>query len=462
MNTNTRSTQLPQLSASELVSAPFEVFCLPVLGRLLKVPPGHRAVLTGPQGIVHELGEGLQSLSGLPWGLYMVQMVNARRFHLQPGPVRALTGDGWQANILVTLECRVYSPRAVVHLDNPLSTLREAAGAAITHVIKTTPHDVLIGTADQSSQDFGAIVARIQRELQSTLRGSGLEVVNVLAAQPQGDERRLEIKRQLLIDETQISADQTVVAKRIELERGQQDLVLVEAETKRKKAEEEQRIRVAQARIEATVTQLVRWVREWETQLQLIPELSRQRHEQILEAIKAYGQVLGKMAELGNLEVLGVSSRRRPEELGLDRIEAVLTQGLANLQKLLIEESRVLASGNADVWQEPHAPLLVRLVGEISELSTIEGCTHTDIELDENGSLCLEVHLDGKTVEIICSPDFPATSPEVFVSANGLKRIPYMLRQRDPKSLKEVVLEAARRFSGAAPTHGATSRDPAA
>jgi hypothetical protein len=408
-------TLASELNDGELVSRPFRVTCWPVVGRPLEVPVGHQAVLTGPQGVINVLGEGLQNLQGLPWGPYMVQLVDVRRRHLELPSVPALTQDSWQANVQASLEYRVRSPHAVVQLDKPLKTLREAAVSAITYVIKTTPHDLLIGTADCSGSSHEAIAARIQRQLQAPLRGSGLEVINVFVTHLQEDERRLGIKHQL-----------------------------------------------EQARIKAKVTQLAQWGREQETRLQLLPDLSRQQHERILEAIKALGQILDKVADLSNLEVLGVSSRRRPEEPGLNRLEAVLMQILANLQALLAQEPMELASGGDATLQDSDVPLLVRLANEINELSTIEGLTWTHINPVEDGGLCLEARLNGIALDITCRPGFPDVRPEVVVSGNGHDRAPFPLPWSEPRSLKEVVLEAARHFSGAASTHDGTSSAPVA
>lgn len=384
-----------------------------------------------------------------------------RRRHLTLQPVPALTQDGWRANIQASLEYQVRSLHGVVQLGDPLKALNEAAVSAITSVIKATPHNLLIGTSDHSDESHEAIAADVQKRLQAALRGSGMGVVNVFVTQPQGDERRLDIKRQSQIDETQIVADQTVLARKISLERGQQALALLQTETKRRQAEEEQKIRLEQARIEAEVARLVRWVREWETYLQLVPDLSRQQHEQIVETIKAHGQILAKMAELGNLEVLGVSSRRRPEELGLNRLEAVLMQGLTNLRGLS-QQSLGLALGNGDILQDPNLSLLLRLINEIKGLSTIEGLTWTHLKPDEDGGLCLEVQLNGMRLEITCRPGFPAIRPGVVVSINDHDKTPFLFLWSKPRLLKEVVLEASRHFSGVASTCDRNSSAPAA
>jgi len=454
-----RASEFPD---GALVSHPFHIARWPVVGKPLEVPAGHRAVLTGSDGGVRVLKEGFQSLQGLPCGLYMAQWVDVRRRHLEVPAVRALTRDGWQAGVQASLEYRARSPRAVVQIDDPIKALREAAVFAITSAIKTVSHDLLIGTSDRSNGSHEAVAARIQRQLQARLRGSGLQVVNVFVGQPDGDERRLEIKRQSQIDGTQFDAEQKALARKMELEHERQALAVLEAETRRKQAEEEQKIRLEQARIEAQVTRLVQGVREWETRLQLVPDLSRQRHEQILEAIKTHGHILGKMAELGNLEVVGVSSRRRPEELGLDRLEGVLVQGLANLQALLAQGSPALTWDGVGDGQESGVPLLFCLANEINALSTVEGWAWTHLEPDKNGGLCLKARLNGITLEISCRPDFPASRPEIVVSANGHHRVPFLFPWSESRSLKNLVQEIAQRFSGAASTSDDAPIAPAA
>lgn len=454
-------TQSSEFSSGELVSRPFHVVRWPVVGGWLDVPAGHRAVLTDPQGVVNVLTEGLQSLQCLPRGSHVVQLVNVRRRRLELPATIALTQDGWQATIQASLEYRVRSPQRIIQLGNPLRTLEETAVSAITSVIKTMPHDQLIGSSNHSDGNHEAITARIRRQAQAALRGSGLEVVNVFVGQPEGDERRLEIKRQSQIDEAQFDADRMALARQRELKLERQTLVVLEAETLRKKAEEEQRIRLEQARIEAKATQLVQWVREWEARLQLWPDLTRQRHEQILKAIETHGHILGKMAEMGNLETVGVSSRRRPEELGLAHLQDVMIQGLANLQDLLAQESVGLPSGSVDAKENLDKPLTVRLAGEIAELTTIEGLTWTHLEPDKNGRLHLEAHLNGVMLEITCRPGFPTTRPEIVVSANGHKRVPFLFPWSEPRSLKELILEVSHRFSTVTPSVGTSSASAA-
>lgn len=453
MSTYTVRAQPLKPNNERLVSQLLDVTSWPVLGRQLWVPPRHRAVLTSPDGAVSVLREGLHILQGLPWTPHTVQVVDMRRRHLVLPSVAALTQDGWRANVQASLEYQVRSPYAATLLHDPIQTLSEAAVFAITCVIKTMSHDLLIGISEEASNaGHKTIVACTQMQLRSALRGSGLEVVNIFVGQVEGDERRLEINRQAQVAKTRIAADQAMLAGRLSLEREQQALTVLQAETKRKQAVEEQRIQLDQARIEAEATALVRSVREWEARLQLLPDLSRQRHEQILEAIKAHGQILGKMAELGNLEVLGVSSRRRPEELGLDRLEAVLMQGLVNLQALLAQEPMGLASGNGTPPQNSTSSLWGCLANEIEELSTIEGLAWTHLRPDGDG-LRLEVRLNGIGLEITCRPGFPVVRPDVVVSANGHDRMPFALPWAEPRPLKEVVLEAARRFSVTAPGH---------
>ena len=455
--------QGPKCDDRKLVSPTFQINCWPLLGGFLDVPVGYEAVLTGPQGTVWVLGEGLQSLRALPWGPYAARFVNTCGHSLRLPAVPALTQDGWQASLQVSLQFRVRRPARAVRFYDPLEVLHEAGISAITYVIQSTPHDQLIGTDNGAGRGHRSVAGQIHRRLQATLRetGTGLEVVNVFDAQAQGDERRLEVKRQSQVNETQIAADRTVLSQKIELEREQQGLALLQAETKRKQAEEEQKVRLEKARIEIEVNRLVREVREWEVHLEMVPGQSQQRHEQILEAIKTYGQILGKVAELNNLEGIGVSSRRRPEEWGLNHLETVLLQSLASLQALLTQDP-LGPAGNTDALPTPEAPLLTRLTSDIDRLKTIEGWTGTHIESCADGSVCLEIYFKGKIVEVICDPSFPATRPQVAVATNGRKKVHSLLPKWEPMPLKEVVLEAIHPDSDADSNQDATSGAPAA
>jgi hypothetical protein len=342
----------------------------------------------------------------------------------------------------------------VVELENPIGFLRQAASSAITHVIKTTPHDFLIGGANGSDDRHQVIDRRIRKQLQTTLRGSGVQVINVFVGQSQGDERRLEIKRQALVDETQISESGRILEEKMDLGRKEQKLALQQAETKRLQAEEEQRIQLEQARIQASVASLLKGVREWEVRLQLMPDLTRQRHEQVLENIKAHGKILSKMAELGTMQGPSVSSRRRPEGWGLDGIEGIMTQGLTNLQDLPAELPMHSDTASTEV------PLLSRLTRDLLELSAVEGLTWTVNSRGEDETLRISVQYDGLTITVTCDPGYPEDQPEVVVASNG-RQMHSDFPDWRPRSLKDTIMEAAHRFSEGGAMGEAVAHSPA-
>ena len=422
-----------------LVKQPFMLTHWPVIGTLLEVPPGYRAVVTAPGGVTKVLGEGLRTLSGVPWGRCVVRYVNVRRFVYRHPPVCALTQDGWQAIVDATLECTVRSPRAVVEMQNPIGFLQQAASSAIVHVIKSTPHDLLIGGANGSDDGHQTIDWRIRSRLQTTLRGSGMQVVNVFVGQSQGDERRLDIKRQSRVDETRISENGRILEEKMDLGRKEQKLVLQQAETARLRAEEEQKIQLEQARIEASVARLLKEVREWEVRLQLIPELTKQRHEQLLENTRAHAKILSKTAQLGTMQGLPVSSRRRPEGWGIEGIEGIMTQGLMSLQGLPAEVPMHPDTASSEA-------LPSRLARDLLELSAVEGLTWTVNGQKEDEMLQINVQYDGLTITITFDPRCPEDRPDVVVASNGRRMQPVFSDWR-PSSLRDTVMEAAQRFS---------------
>lgn len=436
-----------QSAISVLVSFYDTWHCWPFVGGILPRRPGFKFVLTGPDGSVRVVAGGPQLLQGLPGGSYTWQWVDVRCRRLQLPAVSALTQDGLRASLQVCLVYQVSSPARVVALDDPVALLHEAAVHGITAVIGSTPHDVLAGIAGPLDGHLDDIASQIRRRVGAHLRGTGLAVLDAFILDRQGDAQHLEIARQRNLAVQQLTTDQALVPARYALEAEQRRLVLFQAETLRKQAEEEQKISLERARLEALTHRLLRASREWDMRLALVPEAYKQRHEQNVATIEAYGQILGKMAEPGSLEMAGVSSRRRPEISDIAPVMNTLLNGMDKMQLLTNQGPDGSLAAVVDTANGDADSLLPCLAHEIVDLATIDGAT-LSLKPVTDGNLELVVEHNSVSVGITCASGFPSVPPQVAILADDGRWQPWPLPWPAPVSLKDLVLRALESAGG--------------
>jgi len=246
----------------------------------------------------------------------------------------------------------------------------------------------------------------VTAKLQDNPAIASIKILRVLITERQGDERRIKITR-----------DMTV-------EREHQDLKLLEAETERKCQEVERQMRFQE--------------KEFEFRLNQVEEFNKQRHAQKLKVIEAYAQVLSKAAELGQLEALGVSSRRRPE-LPTNGLENTLSQGLNNLQSALQAPPINPLSTYTSAYNKK-AALTARLASETTEISKIDGVEGCYLEIGkEEDEEQVVVKFDKRMLNIRCSLGYPHIAPQVRWADNGHTQVP--IQWSEGKSLSHIVAD---------------------
>jgi hypothetical protein len=148
-----------------------------------------------------------------------------------------------------------------------------------------------------------------------------------------------------------------------------------------------------------------------------------QRHEQTLKVIETYGRVLSEAAKLGQLETVGISSRRRPE-LGGGGLEDALKQGLSNLQNVLQLPSPFPGSEQMTQVDERTARW-TRIAAEVDGISRLDGVRSCSIAIEGKQENCrVMVQCESRAIDIVCPPGYPGVAPEVRWADNGREQVP--------------------------------------
>jgi hypothetical protein len=395
---------------------PFQkrVQILPFVGGALTVAPGTCAVLTLPSGRRMVFAEGMHWLGQrVPWGVHPVQYVDVMQRRTPIPLTEALCRDGWRVGIALDICWQVCDAALIIDIADPIGDLVSAVKACVRAVIENLPHSALVGGEGETVVGSDILADRIATRLKRDPAVRGIKVLQVLVTGRRGDERCIQIAQETMV------------------ERDRQSLVLLQAETERK-------VRIREAETEAEVKSRLASLKWQEAQLKLAMDAYTQRHEQTLKVIETYGRVLSEAAKLGQLEAVGISSRRRPE-LGGGGLEDALKQGLSNLQNVLQLPSPFPGSEQMTQVDERTARW-TRIAAEVGEISRLDGVRSCSIETEgKEGNCRVKVQFGSRAMDIICHPGYPGVAPEVWWAGNGREQVP--VSWSEEMSLKEILQE---------------------
>lgn len=412
---------------------------LPFVGGPLTVAPGTCAVLTLPSGRRMVFAEGIHWLGQrVPWGVHPVQYVDVMQRRTSIPLTEALCRDGWRVGIALDICWRVCDAALIIDIADPIGDLVTAAKASVRAVIENLPHSALVGRGGENVVGSDILADRIATRLKRDPAIRGIKVLQVLVTSRHGDERCLEIAQETTVKRARAIAEAALVSQQQALERERQSLVLLQAETERRRIEEERKVRIREAEIETEAKRLLIPAKWQEAQLKLAVDAYTQRHEQTVKVIETYGRVLSEAAKLGQLEAVGISSRRRPE-LGGGGLEDALKQGLSNLQNVLQLPSPFPGSEQMTQVDERTARWTL-IAAEVDEISRLDGVQKCSIEIDgKDGNCRINVKLGNRAIDIICHPGYPGVAPEVRWAGNGREQVP--VSWSEEMSLKEILRE---------------------
>lgn len=412
--------EYPEFTFNGLATPPEEIdrSLLSLFGQLT-VLPGTSAVLTGRGGFQKVYHPGTYGLFDVPLGRAVVQVVNVTSQMREMPPVTALSADKWNVTLKVVVDFRVGDPVEIAVSLNPLEALDTVATSCVMAQIEAMSHDALTGRPDEE-----AGVDEVARQIMERLRGKpslrGLEIINVTIAQRKGDERRIKIVQDAAVGETRSEAREAELRAQKRIARREQEVALVEAETARRKVEEEERLKIAQAQLEAEAAEIRRPQEEWQTDLKRQEEewrtakeleilQTKSQHEERLEAIKGIAQTTAEAAKSGTLGGLGVSPRRRPETL-ISEAEPVVEQGI---QALRAFQERPAPRGYLPPrfdYQDPYQ----RLRLEEQKLAKIKGAEF-EVVLRSGRIAVATVNCRGYKLRIECPLEYPDSAPSTTV-----------------------------------------------
>ncbi len=458
---------LPEFSFNGLATPPVPLNrgWLGLLGQLV-VLPGTCAVITGRQGYQQAFPPGTHMLFEVPLGAVTMQLVNTRRQRRELPPVTALSQDKWRVTLRVALEFEVADAAAIAQHAEPLAALDTAAEAAILAQIEAMLHDALTGLVDGEDTPSGvdAVAEGILRHLRASPSVEGFRIVNLSIVEREGDERRVQIVQDAVVERTRLEeegqvrelTDQLELAKlavRREMAEKEQAIALVKTQTEVRQEEERERLKLMAAQVEAEVEEIRRvqeaWqaeqkrlAEEWRTAKELELLQMQQQHEANLEIIKGTAQVTAEAARAGKLEGLKVSSRRRPEITvaeGDGRGE-VVGEGLEVLrtlrERMAPPTTYFLPQGGSFV----HDPYR-RLQLEEARLDKIKGAEYEFVM--RRGSVAkVAVRIAGHRFEITCPQGYPLTAPQVTLQGPDGQVVPFEFEWDADCFLSDLVREA--------------------
>ena len=459
---------LPEFSFNGLATppAPLNRGWLGLLGQLI-VLPGTCAVVTGRKGYRQVFSPGTHTLFEVPLGPATVQWVNTRRQRRELPAITALSQDKWRVTLRVAVEFEVTDAEAIAQHADPLTALETAARAAILAQIEALPHDALTGRVDGEDAPSGvnAVAEGVLQHLRDSPSVEGLQVVNLSIVERQGDERRIQIVQNAVVERTRLVEEGQVreledrlemskLAARQEIAEGEQAIVLVETQTEVRQEQERERLKLMAAQVEAEIEEIRRaqeaWraeqkrlTEEWRTAKELELLQMQQQHEANLEIIKGTAQVTAEAAKSGQLEGLKVSPRRRPEIAvaeGGGRSE-VVGEGLEVLrtlrERMAPPTTYFLPHSGGTPAHDPYR----RLQLEEARLSKIKGADY-EFVMRRGGVAHVTVRVAGHCFEVTCPEGYPQTPPEVTVQGPEGQGVPVAFDWDADCFLSDLVREA--------------------
>jgi hypothetical protein len=462
--------EYPEFTFNGLATPPEETdrSLLSFFGQLT-VLPGTCAVLTGRGGFQKVYHPGTYGLFDVPLGRAVVQVVNMASQTREIPSVTALSADKWNVTLKVALDFKVADPVRIAGSLNPLETLDTVAASCVLAQIESMSHDALTGRPDEEA-GIDEVARQILERLKRKPSPRGLEIINVTIAQRKGDERRIKIVQDATVEETRIAEDEklqqrldearlTGLTAQKKIAKRAQEVALIEAETARRKMEEEERLKIAQAQLEAEAAEIRRPQEEWQAELtrreeewRTAKELellhTKSQHEERLEAIKGIAETTAEAAKSGTLGGLGVSPRRRPETL-ISEAEPVVEQGiqaLRSFQERGIPRTHFLPRLD---YQDPYQ----RLRLEEQRLAKIKGAEF-EVVLRSGRMAVATVSYRGYKLNIECPPEYPEAAPSTIIVGPEGEEEPFEFAWDESCYLSDLVREALLQLAVGAATDG--------
>ena len=269
---------------------------------VLRVPNFMSAILTHPSGHKQVFCNGDHYL-GLPIGSYTVQFVRMAQQTTPIPPVQGKSQDAWDVALELEIVWRVIRPGRVIHSQHLIHTLVSTCRAVVTDFIRSLPHDNLIQVPGETQAISEEEITRSLRvNLKQRKIFDGLEILDIILVNRQGDQRRTEVVQNAIVEAKTIETELSLERQKTQLavQKLEQDLALIhqrrtidlaQAQTDRLVAEENDQKRLRMAEIDAEEARLRRSVQEQEIEFQQIENAQQLEFQEAMKALEVKGEV---------------------------------------------------------------------------------------------------------------------------------------------------------------------------
>ncbi len=411
------------------VVTPSQPMNLSALGKVIRVPPMTCALVSLPSGRVETYLSGEHFL-GMPPGKYSIQYVDLRQQTMGFPNVKAVSSDAWDIVFNLNVLWQVVKPMRVIQSRNLLPDFETICRSMVVNFIRKNPHDQLVSIPGETPLAIVNISAQLRTILQEVRIFDGLEILDVLILDIQGDRRRTEIIQKSIVEKTEI--DQTLILQRQKAQlvseklnqeqsiaQQRQQLAVNEARINRLKNEEEDQFRLRKAEITAKQAELERGAQLQEIQMQQMSEYQRLQHEQTLKAMEVRGQAFGQLAS-----AIMQSSNMPGLQRGMEGdSREVIARALEALAKSLPQVPPMLPLSLHEPITQKSIPVYELLVNEVRDANSLPGARcEGPIELSDKKHQ-VSVNYVNLAITIVCDEDYPANPPlKVTVQYVGWKK----------------------------------------
>jgi hypothetical protein len=248
------------------------------------------AIITSPTGSKQVFTEG--GYKDLEEGGYTIQFVDLSERNLNLPRITAATRQGSDVSLTVSLNYKVYDPTQIISVAEPLKTLLSVCEAAIKNFIITHRHDEIFSEpgSDQFIND-NEIIQHIKEQVAMNQSCRAFWVMNVIIKERFGNPEISRLKhRELVQEKTNLTQLQNVVQ--------QQGIAEEQQKLEKTRAEQDSMVKEIQAVGEANRSEILKYARMLEIELETMGKQPDMQQEQIVKVIELKREALRTLLRL--------------------------------------------------------------------------------------------------------------------------------------------------------------------
>ena len=259
-------------------------------GYYLSLPSMTAAIITSPTSSKRVFKEG--GYKDLEEGAYTIQYVDLSERYVDLPRVTAATTQGSEVSLTVSMNYKVNDPSQIITVAEPLKTLLSVCEAAIKNYIITHRHDELISEpgSDQFIYD-NEIIQHIKEQVAMNQACRAFWVMNVIIKERYGNPEIGSLKHKDLVQEkSNITQRHNVIQ--------QQGIAEEQRKLEKTKAEQDNMIKETQTLGEANRSEILKYARMLEIELETMRKQPDMQQEQIVKLIELKRDALRTLLRL--------------------------------------------------------------------------------------------------------------------------------------------------------------------